>query len=306
LLPKVKKVKTRKIFECTFCNVQITKKSHYKEHIHSRRHRLAVEEKVSREGLAINIDEEAPLRPEDGKVVCETCGIACSSKIVYQRHTETHSTSRKRFKCTICHKQYLHESTLQEHQDSSVICEHCGKAFSTQKRLLYHVQNVHTRKERYRHRCAKCGVIYFYKHQLTLHQRTHQSSEERVKCGHCGEIFRHESKKLDHIRQVHEGKVIQCPHCPRTYSLAHHLKIHMRQHTGEKPFVCPTCGKGFGYKEHLNRHRREVCSLERMKKVQPSSSHTHSPIIVPCTPTQVVSAIAVEDNLKVGREDDNS
>merc|ERR1712117_373895 len=116
---------------------------------------------------------------------------------------------------------------------------------------------------------------------LRSHVKVVHSSDENLKCKHCGKKFRCESSRKSH-EAFHEDPKFQCRHCPKKLKTLKNLVSHERYHTGEKPFKCSHCDSGFVRLSGLQQHMKGVHKIEgpqggktgwnnSKKKVQESS-----------------------------------
>ncbi len=114
------------------------------------------------------------------------------------------------------------------------ICKQCGKCFSLQRRLRWHM-----------HR----------------HKRAHMSSEPRksyvcAKCdGHFSQRKRLHQHMLKHEKLEHKNKTSYiCKTCKRPFARKSTRDRHALTAHGENPFTCATCDESFVHKKHLTQH----------------------------------------------------
>lgn len=162
--------------------------------------------------------------------------------------------------------------------------------------MLKHLEIVHGDEKLTRKwSCSICSKSFKTKVEVTRHERTHLSEEDKQKlkihsCSQCPRKFITLAEVTQHIKLVHcsKTKEFQCLTCDKGYTnaryLAHHVwYVHERKqhrkcyfcrkmignmnehigiHTREKPFKCTKCPKRFirhsEIKPHLSsRHIKE-------------------------------------------------
>ncbi|XP_077440665.1 uncharacterized protein LOC144062814 [Vanacampus margaritifer] len=245
--------------------------------------------------------------------MCFQCDDIFDTKAELLAHQRSHR-ARPVFRCGQCDKEFLHLASLtnhkQTHRDSSgYICDQCGKefksdkerdahrlqhrppdltctecsqTFSSQTRLLRHLQ-THTLEGaelRYRCRfceqtfsgvtllrihqrshtplsfqCDKCNKMYATLTGLQSHQATH-NADSRLLCSQCGKCFKTRDGLEGHLRTHSGERPYRCSYCSKDFTALAGLNVHVRQHTGERPYVCTVCGKGWPSGGDLQKHMR--------------------------------------------------
>ncbi|XP_073451106.1 uncharacterized protein [Aquarana catesbeiana] len=125
-------------------------------------------------------------------------------------------------------------------------CSECGKCFT---------ENSSQHAEEKRYQCLECGKRFFFKSDLTVHQRVH-TGEEPYPCFECGKRFSHRTTLVCHQRMHRGEKPFLCSDCGKCFTRKSCLLQHERIHTGVKPYVCSECGKSFNQKSSLISHQR--------------------------------------------------
>ncbi|CAG9816241.1 unnamed protein product [Phaedon cochleariae] len=136
-------------------------------------------------------------------------------------------------------------------------CEKCQKNFKTLRLLKQHERTHNTI-------CEKCNITFKSHNHLKQHTRDHHPKMKDFKCRVCPDsVFVSEKEYLLHVRDYHEGKIIEshmCSDCGKTFRTGSELSLHMKSKCGtEKQYICKECGKkmmspGSLY-THLKRHK---------------------------------------------------
>lgn len=137
----------------------------------------------------------------------------------------------------------------------------------------------------YSRRCARCGVSYPLKQELSRHIRTgckglstdpplESTGQTKNQCTKCAFNSTSETELLFHSVFHNDPVYIQkdddtagncvakyqCPSCPGLF-LRHSLKNHIRSHTGERPYACKLCDVSFTRKDVLANHMLSIHSV---------------------------------------------
>ncbi|XP_028132464.1 zinc finger protein 594 isoform X3 [Diabrotica virgifera virgifera] len=144
-------------------------------------------------------------------------------------------------------------------EDRTFVCSSCNKEFKTL--VLF---NRH--KKTHNSTCEKCNKTFKTFSQLRQHNKEKHPKIKFFKCKVCPDLtFNQEKEFLVHLRNTHEGKIIEshmCNVCGRTFRTSSELTLHIRSKCGtEKQFICKECGQklmspGSLY-THLKRHKGE-------------------------------------------------
>uniref|UniRef100_A0A672F8F0 C2H2-type domain-containing protein n=1 Tax=Salarias fasciatus TaxID=181472 RepID=A0A672F8F0_SALFA len=127
------------------------------------------------------------------KIICETCGRSFSCQGYFKKHLRTHT--EKQAECenllsvqtsgeTVSHKHRLCQE-VETATDEKIICETCGKSFSTRSNFLVHMR-IHTGEKPYS--CETCGRHFRRLTDLRSHRKTH-TGEKPHSCIICGKGF---------------------------------------------------------------------------------------------------------------------
>ncbi|XP_029923732.1 zinc finger protein 497-like isoform X2 [Myripristis murdjan] len=200
-------------------------------------------------------------------------------------HKQTHAAGGG-FSCSKCEQVFEsareRDAHRQKHRLPSLPCPVCGAPFSSQARLLRHLQTHPAEGAEPRYTCRFCELTFTGVTQLRIHQRSHtprsfrceqchkafgtagglqahrasHSAERRFLCSHCGKCFRSRDGLEGHQRTHTGERPHRCPHCPKAFTALAGLNVHVRRHTGERPYVCTVCGKGWPSGGDLQKHMR--------------------------------------------------
>ncbi|XP_067004360.2 uncharacterized protein [Anabrus simplex] len=135
-------------------------------------------------------------------------------------------------------------------EDRPLICDYCGKLFSSENSLSEHVL-IHM--EQALHECRICQKTFTKMSNLTVHMGLH-TDVTRFQCSVCQTMFRSSSHLNFHMRTHMSGKRYKCNMCFKVFTRKYRLATHLRTHRGERPYWCTTCGKSFNQKGHLTSH----------------------------------------------------
>ena len=91
-------------------------------------------------------------------------------------------------------------------------CEICNKTFKRKDYLKSHIKIVHENTKKYE--CPSCALKFTLKHNLTRHQRSHQTNM-MPKCHICNINFKNNRSLNAHKNKFHRKKCQEC-----TYSAA--------------------------------------------------------------------------------------
>lgn len=190
------------------------------------------------------------------------------------------------FSCHICSKMFQTFILLNRHMNvhfSNAVCEICGAGFMSHQRLIQH-KEIHSPGG---YPCRKCGKVYTTQSNLKYHiEKSHEGATKMrmLRCPHCPERFTEHFRKLKHLKEVHEitftyecdvcnskfssrraltthtnkfhTQKTFCGICRKSFSCVTTLKKHMLAHSGQKDFTCGLCAKSYGQQKSLNRHMR--------------------------------------------------
>lgn len=163
----------------------------------------------------IKIHSYDPTDPVKFPVPCRDpeCSQRFISKDFMERHANyCHTNKETNHKCPRCQKVFFGKHAIDRHmqscgrerlvkrQESSHICETCGKAF-TKERLAIH-RLVHLGPDAWKFCCETCGKKCMTKQKLTEHLRTH-TQEKLFQCSYCGGKYAHRHNLRHHVSSKH-------------------------------------------------------------------------------------------------------
>ncbi|CAH2270073.1 jg16533 [Pararge aegeria aegeria] len=167
----------------------------------------------------------------------------------------------KKLLCNICNRQFklamalkvhckrIHKIQIERARTKRVyrkmVCDYCGKVFTSSKCIVKHIQN-HMNPDQYY--CDHCPLAFRTETGFKAHQTTH------------GIVYKRKEKKrksfffLGYRRHTGE-RPFECVYCPRKFARQDSLNMHMKCHTGERPFLCTFCDDKFISARHLKQHQ---------------------------------------------------
>ena len=128
--------------------------------------------------------------------------------------------------------------------NENFICNICLTYFSTKQKRDNHIENIHTKKNRYK--CKVCAKIIYSKDGLVSHMKTHTCSSKH-QCPDCKEIYKNKSDLLRHIKSKGHS----------------HLNKHEKEE--KRKFECSECDFTTNRVDSLYRHERNVHGLYNKK-----------------------------------------
>eukprot|EP00092_Neocalanus_flemingeri_P030150 GFUD01032728.1.p1 GENE.GFUD01032728.1~~GFUD01032728.1.p1 ORF type:complete len:437 (+),score=88.72 GFUD01032728.1:186-1313(+) len=166
--------------------------------------------------------------------------------------------------CPICAKEvkYLNGHIKEVHTETpheNHICNDCGKAFGTKKKLRGHIDTIHKMQPTMCPICAK-EVKYLNAHIKIVHTDT---PAKNLICDDCGKVFSTSKKLRGHVNATHKMLPSMCEICCQVLKNPHSLRGHKRKvHEEINEVTCPSCFKVFDTQQKLYYHERAVHTLE--------------------------------------------
>ncbi|XP_078049031.1 uncharacterized protein LOC144476200 [Augochlora pura] len=185
------KISNGDIYFCSDCKHSFAKKDDYSRHLESTLHLSKIKKEVSITGTF-------------------TCSV-CSKNLISQRALDQHirriHKGDKRFICNIygCAFQCARKSDLDRHkqlhiEQRNIICEQCGKTFTSISILNDHVLYVHNKERHFV--CDECGKTFKRNSLLKRHKLSHQQHRPFV-CMQCSTAFKRSHHLTRHMETCH-------------------------------------------------------------------------------------------------------
>ena len=189
---------------------------------------------------------------------------------------------KKRFRCSLCDKAFLHEEALLAHMikhsgQKPYKCSYCSKSYNTRNDCEQHVR-VHTGEKPYQ--CAHCDKTFARQHNWATHMKLHSGKKDYI-CEMCSKAFATRNylrlHLLRHKREENESsgvtsrrsklrervpspvsfngqELYKCPHCDKEFPRKQYFMTHQKLHGGKKEYVCEICSKEFATRDYLRLH----------------------------------------------------
>ncbi|XP_076171358.1 uncharacterized protein LOC143148673 [Ptiloglossa arizonensis] len=185
------KISNNGIYFCADCRHTFIKKDDYSRHLESTSH-------------LSKVNREIPLKDTF------SCPI-CSKKLISQRALDQHvrriHKGEKRFTCNIygCTFQCARKSDLDRHkqlhvEQRNIVCEQCGKTFTSVSILNDHVLYVHNKERQFI--CEECGKAFKRNSLLKRHKLSHQQYRPFA-CMQCSTAFKRSHHLTRHMETCH-------------------------------------------------------------------------------------------------------
>lgn len=177
---------------CDKCRHTFMKKDDYSRHLESTLH-------------LNKINRDTPMR------AIFSC-VICLKKLFTQRALDQHvrriHKGEKRFVCNMygCTFQCARRTDLDRHQqlhleERNVVCEHCGKTFTSISILKDHVLYVHSKERQFI--CEVCGKAFKRNSLLKRHKLSHEQHRPFV-CTQCNTAFKRSHHLTRHMESCHK------------------------------------------------------------------------------------------------------
>lgn len=256
---------------CPTCKRTFKSYKAYNKHMNSNNNPCMIATKVNIEGVG-----------KQRIFHCKDCKYHSRRIKDIQSHLYIHSGVRP-YECSICHKTFTQQSSLQGHQEVShkmfkveATCQYCGKYLRGRNSVYRHLK-LHREKGV---QCDICKKMLRNKKNLILHLTRH-TGVKMFTCELCASSFYTLSELCNHKRMIHEkGKhIYKCDICNYTSYRSETLKKHKKRHTGSN-ICCQICGffvpnteaLALHHKRHLKKFQCPHCELKYARK---DSLHKH-------------------------------
>ncbi|XP_014470015.1 PREDICTED: zinc finger protein 595-like [Dinoponera quadriceps] len=176
---------------CASCRHRFVKKDDYFRHLESTLH-------------LSKVNRDTPIK------AIFSCTI-CAKKLFTQRALDQHirriHKGEKRFACDIygCTFQCARRTDLDRHkhlhvEERNVVCEHCGKTFTSVSILKDHVLYIHSKERQFI--CEECGKAFKRNSLLKRHKLSHAQHRPFV-CMQCSTAFKRSHHLTRHMEACH-------------------------------------------------------------------------------------------------------
>uniref|UniRef100_A0A669E9W3 C2H2-type domain-containing protein n=2 Tax=Oreochromis TaxID=8139 RepID=A0A669E9W3_ORENI len=214
---------------------------------------------------------------------CFQCNAMFKTKAELLSHQRTHR-ARPIYHCVQCDKEFHHLSSLTNHKQThldkggftcsrcnkvfesakerdahrlqhrlpDLTCTMCDQTFSSQTRLLRHLQTHSVEGAKLRYNCRFCDQTFSGRPLKPVNP----TNSDRFLCSQCGKRFKTRDGLEGHLRTHTGERPYRCPYCSKDFTALAGLNVHVRRHTGERPYVCTVCGKGWPSGGDLQKHMR--------------------------------------------------
>ncbi|KAL0100840.1 hypothetical protein PUN28_019313 [Cardiocondyla obscurior] len=183
---------TNEFYFCADCKHKFVKKDDYFRHLESITHL----NKVSKD------------------IPIFSCAI-CSKKLITQKALDQHirriHKGAKRFICNMyeCTFQCSRKTDLDRHkqlhvEERNIVCEHCGKTFTSVSILKDHVLYIHSKERQFI--CEKCGKAFKRNSLLKRHKLSHEQHRPFA-CTQCSTAFKRSHHLTRHMETCHRIKL---------------------------------------------------------------------------------------------------
>ncbi|XP_015437907.1 PREDICTED: endothelial zinc finger protein induced by tumor necrosis factor alpha [Dufourea novaeangliae] len=183
------------IYFCPDCRRTFLKKDDYSRHLESTLHLSKVSKEISIKNIF-------------------NCSV-CSKKLISQRALDQHirrvHKREKRFTCDMysCTFQCSRKSDLCRHkqlhiEQRNIVCEQCGKTFTSVSILNDHVLYMHNKERQFI--CEECGKTFKRNSLLKRHKLSHQQYRPFA-CIQCNTAFKRSHHLTRHMETCHSIKL---------------------------------------------------------------------------------------------------
>ncbi|XP_046975641.1 zinc finger protein 771-like isoform X2 [Vanessa cardui] len=169
---------------------------------------------------------------------CEPCDLRFSSKLESDKHKKELHLENTSWICEVCGKAFVHRSSLYTHARSHAApryaCAHCDYSSAIKYDLEKHLR-THFGVKKYA--CASCAARFHTTSNLRSHERrAHRPPDQRYACARCERRFHDRTKLRRHLDAHDHVKRFKCDHCLARFSRRCHWKRHLeRQHAVSVP-----------------------------------------------------------------------
>ena len=179
------------VYFCADCKHTFFKQDDYSRHLESTSH-------------LSKTNREIPLKDI---FACPICSKKLISRRALDQHVRRIHKGEKRFACNIygCTFQCARKSDLDRHkqlhvEQRNIVCEQCGKTFTSVSILNDHVLYVHNKERQFV--CEECGKTFKRNSLLKRHKLSHQQYRP-FSCMQCNTAFKRSHHLTRHMETCH-------------------------------------------------------------------------------------------------------
>lgn len=275
-----------KPYQCSFCSVRFSQKSHCQRHerSHAARSRGNDEGVVAKKETGFGSSQQTANISRD----CSVCGCQFQTVEEFKVHLQSHQHHKKSqeqqldYSCNVCDAVFTNRNTYRRHQKEHitldganenvkttevrkkqkalVVCKVCGQIFSSMSSFRVH-KNKHLGKRYY---CTRCAKSFTTTDQLQVHERSHDNKRS-FECSQCNAKFNRKSNLSRHIL-LHDGiKRYVCHVCGKAFVLNESLTTHLKVHQVGPLFSCDICGAKFKHENNVKHHKKIHSNVKEFK-----------------------------------------
>ncbi|XP_015600841.1 zinc finger protein 184 isoform X1 [Cephus cinctus] len=189
--PKALEIEKNGLYYCAECRHGFIKKDSYFRHLQTALHLSKANNEV----------------PFEGIFSCPVCAKELTTRRARDQHIRRVHKDEKKFSCNTfgCTFNCTNKSDLDRHRQlhvemRNIICEHCGKTFTSVSILNDHVLYVHNKERQFI--CEECGRAFKRNSLLSRHKLSHQEVRPFA-CSQCSAAFKRSHHLTRHMETCH-------------------------------------------------------------------------------------------------------
>jgi KRAB domain-containing zinc finger protein len=161
-------------FKCQHCDKLFKTASFLAAHLrkcHSRKKPDSKGQKFRQKIDLTSHDVQAGEQQHDNltKKTCEVCGKEFARRKTLYSHMLTHKPDKWKFNCSKCKQTFMTSRLMATHSakehSEALICQQCGKGYSSDTNLRAHMINIHNDEKL---TCELCGKVFTSKAYLKV------------------------------------------------------------------------------------------------------------------------------------------
>lgn len=184
-----------------------------------------------------------------------------------------------KYNCDHCHRSFVCEEKLSEHQQQyninydslknwetwkNYVCSECKHTFKRKDLLTRHIYSVHLRVRPYK--CDLCKRAFLAECDLRRHKLLTHKKNNLQWCTICDVSFKDEAELVRHRDESHKRSTeFNCEICNESFSSEGGLALHKKygKHHQERLLACDVCQKTFSFAFKLKQHRNRAHKVLR-------------------------------------------